>query len=197
MTHSCSPNKFVTSPQSNVFIMTSSCKKLIFRMSCQTPKLSAMSKDNLIKTSLQRSLQNIVFSCSHIDVSIISAGSLWVNCANPPRCFRKLKEICVIAFSVIDRLFPYLNIRNSFVVLQGIPCNNSSIFFTSRQKCAFWKHYQATDTFGMCLKFCPNKVSAICIYTVYCNEPVTIGCNHISIWLKLYACDICSGWLKF
>lgn len=73
------PDQFVAPPQRYVLIVTTGRKHFVIRMGCQGPQLFAMAEDNLIETALQRAFQDVVSRRSHVDVSIVSAGSLRVD----------------------------------------------------------------------------------------------------------------------
>lgn len=80
------------SPQSHILIMTSRGKQFILRMCCKTPQLPTVSKDDLVEPSLQRSFKNVVSCGANIDVSVVSSGSLRVDCANTASIFWKLNK---------------------------------------------------------------------------------------------------------
>jgi hypothetical protein len=60
----------------------------------KSPQLPAMTENDLIEAPLKRSLKDVVARGAHINVAVIAAGSLWVNCANSSRVFGKL--FCVM-----------------------------------------------------------------------------------------------------
>ena len=80
----------MSSPESDVFIMSCSCEDLIIRMDSQTPQLSAMAKYDLIKSSLQGTLKNIVSRSSHINIPVISSRSLWIYTTDAAHHFARI-----------------------------------------------------------------------------------------------------------
>lgn len=73
------PKQFVSSPKRDIFIMPRSRKYFVIRMNSESPKLSSMSKNDLVKSPLQRAFKDIITRCSDVNISVISSRSLWVN----------------------------------------------------------------------------------------------------------------------
>jgi hypothetical protein len=61
-------------------------------MSCKTPQLSAVTENDLVESSLQRSFKNVVSGCSNVDVAVVAAWTLRVDCSNTASVFGKLKK---------------------------------------------------------------------------------------------------------
>lgn len=73
-----------------MLVMASRGIKLILGMRGEAPQLSAVTKDDLRKASLQRALQDVVSRRTHVDVAIVAAWPLWVNCPHATGRFGKL-----------------------------------------------------------------------------------------------------------
>jgi hypothetical protein len=55
-----------------------------------------MSKDDLVKSSLQRSFEDVVTGGADVNVSVVATGTLGVNCPNASSVFGKLKMKVVV-----------------------------------------------------------------------------------------------------
>lgn len=82
----------MSSPESDIFVMSSGGKDFVVRMNRQTPQLSAMTEYDLVESSLQRTFENVVPRGSYINVSVIPSGTLRIYTANSTYRFWQLQR---------------------------------------------------------------------------------------------------------
>lgn len=87
---------------------------------------------------------------------------------------------------VLKEIFKmYLCLGDSFVVLQRIPGNYTTILLATRQQSALGQHDQTTDSLVVRFKFGPHKIRSISVHTIHRNITIVVGSDHITIGLKL------------
>lgn len=72
-------------PKRDIFVVTRSGEYLVVRMNSQTPELSAVTEDDLIESSLQRTLENIVSRRADVNIAIVAAWTLRIDASHSTR----------------------------------------------------------------------------------------------------------------
>lgn len=82
------PNKFVFSPESDVFIVAGRGEYFIIRMDGKAPKLPSVPENDLVESALKWTFQDVVFGGTHVYVAVVSSRSLRVDWADTSKRFR-------------------------------------------------------------------------------------------------------------
>lgn len=90
----------------------------------------------------------------------------------------------------------YFRIRDTLVILQGIPGCYLTVLLTAGEQRTLRQHDQGADTFVVRLEFHSDEVSAIRVHRVDGDETVAVRCYDIPVLFKLDAGHVRAGRLK-
>ena len=203
-------------PKGNVLVVASRGEHLVVRMDGKAPQLSPMPEHHLIESPLKGSLQDVVPRRTHVNIPIVPPRPLWIDAAHTPDRLRQLERpppprsiqfnTAEIFLSLSTRaslqahthrvLRAYFRIRDTLVILQGIPGCYLTVLLTAGEQRTLRQHDQGADTFVVRLEFHADEVSAVRVHRVHGDETVAVRCYDIPVLFKLDAGHVRAGRLK-